>query len=263
MAISSYNESLTRLLAHEGGYTNDAADPGGPTNWGITIYDARMYWKPGATAADVRKMPLSVAKDIYKQKYWDALRCSELPAGIDDSVFDYGVNSGIGRSGRVLRKILGLSTNDWHVTDAVMAELSKHDRASVVSAINAERLRFLQGLHTWSTFGNGWSRRVREVLAFDLKLAAADPPIVPAKDHIPAPGKSGHRISDTQSAMNELGISLRVLGRNLLVDGIKGPNTDTVVEAYQTEKGLVVDSIAGVETWAAIEEDLGNLKESA
>ena len=38
---------------------------------------------------------------IYR-KYWDAQRCDELPAGVDYAVFDYGVNSGIGRSGKVL-----------------------------------------------------------------------------------------------------------------------------------------------------------------
>ena len=37
MAVTSYDESLRRLLMHEGGYTNHPSDPGGPTNFGITI----------------------------------------------------------------------------------------------------------------------------------------------------------------------------------------------------------------------------------
>jgi lysozyme family protein len=47
MAAWTYDESLRRLLVHEGGYTNDPADPGGPTNFGITIYDYRKYVKAG------------------------------------------------------------------------------------------------------------------------------------------------------------------------------------------------------------------------
>ncbi len=43
MAASSYDEALARLLAHEGGYSNHPSDPGGPTNFGITIYDYRKY----------------------------------------------------------------------------------------------------------------------------------------------------------------------------------------------------------------------------
>ena len=56
MASINYGECITRLLKHEGGYTNHPADPGGPTNFGITIYDYRKYVKPGATAEDVRNM---------------------------------------------------------------------------------------------------------------------------------------------------------------------------------------------------------------
>ena len=58
MATINYDDALRRLLAHEGGYTNHPADPGGPTNFGITIFDYRKYVKPNATAADVRAMKL-------------------------------------------------------------------------------------------------------------------------------------------------------------------------------------------------------------
>jgi lysozyme family protein len=80
MAASSYDAALARLLAHEGGYTNDAADPGGPTNFGITIYDYRKYVKPDATAADVKRMKLDEAKAIYRAKYWSVQRTVVLTA---------------------------------------------------------------------------------------------------------------------------------------------------------------------------------------
>src|SRR5215467_1516638 len=117
---TSYDQCLARLLAHEGGYTNHPSDPGGPTNFGITIHDYRKYVKPNATATDVRAMKLDDAKRIYRQKYWDAQRCDELPAGIDYAMFDYGVNSGIGRSGKVLRRVLQLPDSSSIVTDAVI-----------------------------------------------------------------------------------------------------------------------------------------------
>ena len=109
MATASYGEALRRLLIHEGGYTNDAADPGGPTNFGITIADYRHYVKPDASAADVRAMKLDEAKGIYRGKYWDAMRCDGLPAGVDYAVFDYGVNSGVSRAAKVLQRALGVA----------------------------------------------------------------------------------------------------------------------------------------------------------
>jgi lysozyme family protein len=39
---------------------------------------------------------------IYYEKYWNALSCEDLPAGVDYAVFDYGVNSGIDRAAKVL-----------------------------------------------------------------------------------------------------------------------------------------------------------------
>ena len=180
MTASSYDAALARLLVHEGGYTNHPADPGGPTNFGITIYDYRKYVKPDATAADVRAMKLDEAKSIYRAKYWAAQRCDELPAGVDYAVFDYGVNSGIGRSGKVLRRVLGLADNDWRTSDDVLAALRRRDPKQVIVAICGERLRFLQSLRTWDVFGKGWGARVAEVKTYALQLASGAAAPAPA-----------------------------------------------------------------------------------
>ena len=89
------------VFLHEGGYTNDPRDPGGPTNWGITIYDARRYWKSNATAADVKAMPKSVAEAIYWPHYAVPLCYDDLPAGPDYAALDYGINSGVSRAAKV------------------------------------------------------------------------------------------------------------------------------------------------------------------
>jgi lysozyme family protein len=169
---SNFETCLTLLLAHEGGYTTNPSDPGGPTKFGITIDDYRRYVKTNATAADVRRMKLAEAKIIYRDKYWDAQRCDELPAGVDYAVFDYGVNSGIGRSGKVLRRALKLPDNSNVVTDGVLAAARAIDPKTLIAAICDERLRFLQSLKTWPVFGAGWGRRVAEVKSTALAMAA-------------------------------------------------------------------------------------------
>ena len=197
MAASSYDDSLRRLLAHEGGYTNHPADPGGPTNFGITISDYRKYVKPNATAADVQAMRLDAAKAIYRAKYWDALRCDDLPAGVDYCVFDYGVNSGIARSARVLQRVLGVAV-DGCIGPVTLAGARSRDAEAVIESICDERLAFLQGLKTWPVFGNGWGRRVAEVRSVALHMAkgadrsavASSPPAphaAVAKGELPPP----------------------------------------------------------------------------
>jgi len=213
MARSSYDESLARLLVHEGGYSNHPADPGGPTNFGITLADARRYWKPHATAADVRDMPVEIAKQIYQAHYWAPMRCDELAAGVDYAVFDYGVNSGIGRAAKVLQRLVGVQSAsqtrvnaqsasqtrvnalvlvDGQIGPITVAATSRGNPAELVNRICAERLAFLQGLSTWSVFGAGWGRRVREVKAAALAMAekaakSAPPPSPPTPPAPPAP----------------------------------------------------------------------------
>ncbi|HEY7229436.1 MAG TPA: glycosyl hydrolase 108 family protein [Pseudolabrys sp.] len=182
----TYDICLSHVLAHEGGYTNHPSDPGGPTNFGITIADYRKYIKPHAAARDVRTMTLDEAKLIYRKRYWDAQRCDELPAGIDYAVFDYGVNSGIGHSGKVLRRMLKLPDRQSTISDEVIAAAHAAECAALIAGICDERLRFLRSLGTWPVFGKGWSRRVADVKAAALAMAAkaVEPESVPVANNV-------------------------------------------------------------------------------
>lgn len=155
----TYDEAMTKVFADEGGYTNDAADPGGPTNWGITIADAKTYWKKTATAADVKAMPKSVAQDIYYKHYALSLNYDTLPAGVDYAVLDYGINSGVARAQRVLNQVQQTHKNP----------------VEIINGIYDERLAFLKRLKTWPTFGRGWERRCVEGRKLALSLAQRYP----------------------------------------------------------------------------------------
>lgn len=180
----NFDESLRRVFAHEGGYTDHPSDPGGPTNWGITIHDARMYWKRDACADDVRGMPKDVAKRIYRTKYWDAMRCDELPAGVDYAVFDFGVNSGVTRSLKFLEGIAGVP-QDGKPDDTLIRTVAHLPPRPVITELCNKRLVFLKGLKTWPTFGRGWGRRVDEVKSCAIKMADYVPVPAPRSNNEP------------------------------------------------------------------------------
>lgn len=176
---SNYAESLRRLLVHEGGNDDDPRDPGGRTSRGIIQSEWNVWRNTHAgLPSDVWQAPQGQVEAIYKEKYWDVLSCDDLPAGVDYCVFDYGVNSGVGRAARVFKNASGMVP------------------ASAIEFICDERIRFLRGLSTWGTFGNGWSTRVREVRAASLKMAAAAPSVpAPApKPVAPAPANLASKI---------------------------------------------------------------------
>ncbi len=186
MSASSYDAALARVLAHEGGYTHDPSDSGGPTNFGITIADYRRYAKPGATAADVKAMTVDEAKVIYRAHYWDALACDSLPAGVDYAVFDYGVNSGTSRAAKALQRLASVA-DDGVIGPVTLAAVVSRDPAGLVAAICDERLAFLQSLKTWPVFGKGWSRRVADVKSTGIQMAKAAP--------APGPAASGKAVA--------------------------------------------------------------------
>ena len=193
MAKASFEAALARVLAHEGGYSNHPSDPGGPTNFGITLADYRKYAKPNATAADVRAMKVEEVKAIYRAHYWDALRCDDLPAGFDYALFDYGVNSGTARAARIACSLVGARGHT--LDDAAIAALGAADSMQLIERLCDERLAFLRRLKTWPVFGRGWSRRVSEVRAAALAMARAarasaagaqtPPAPAPGKGHVP------------------------------------------------------------------------------
>lgn len=146
----NYEFCIKEVLKSEGGYTNDPADSGGETNFGITQRE---------TSIPVKTMTLAQAKAIYKKKYWDAVDGDNLPSGIDYSVFDYGVNSGVSRAKKVYNAV------------------NKGEPERVINAINDERQAFLNNLAVRrpkdQKFLRGWTNRVNRVRADSLRLARA------------------------------------------------------------------------------------------
>jgi lysozyme family protein len=166
---ASYPESIAFVLRQEGGYSNNPKDPGGPTNFGITIFDVRKYWKANATAADVKALPLEAAKIIYQKHYWTPVRGDDLPAGLDVCTFDSAVNSGVGRANLWLGKAIGSPAKDYPTLAKQASSVT--DIPKSVKSFCATRLSFLHNLRTWSVFGKGWGRRVSELQALGLSLA--------------------------------------------------------------------------------------------
>ena len=87
------------IVAREGGYVNDPDDPGGATNYGVTIHTMRrlgldLTGDGKVDADDVRRITRAQAVDIYLQHYFLRPRIAELPEALQASVFDMYVNAG-------------------------------------------------------------------------------------------------------------------------------------------------------------------------
>jgi lysozyme family protein len=168
MTAATYDTAMVRVFADEGGYTNDPVDPGGATNFGITIFDARKHWKPDATKEDVRNMPKSIASSIYRKHYANPMRYDDLPAGLDYSILDAAINSGVGRAPVWAGKALGITAKS--INDVVGPANAANDKVAVIQKYWAVRLAFMHSLRIWEHFKGGWGRRVAQGEAAAVKM---------------------------------------------------------------------------------------------
>ena len=171
---SSYPESIAQVLTHEGGYVNHPRDPGGATNQGITQATYNAYRNSmGDSTRSVRDITGGEVRTIYKRLYWNKVKGSFLPAGVDHVVMDAGVNSGPKRAAKWLQRAVG-TTTDGMIGTATLLACKKDNAVRDIKRVCAYRLSFMQRLKIWSTFGRGWSRRVAETEALGVALAIRD-----------------------------------------------------------------------------------------
>lgn len=169
MARASFAAALELVLALEGGYVDHPLDPGGATKFGITRKVLAEWRGRPVSKAEVMALTAREAGAIYRARYWDAVCCDDLPAGLDLTLFDLAVNSGPSRAGQLLARALGLDGGAV-LSDAVFAAAEVRDPIVTIKSLSAQRLAFLERLRTWKTFGRGWSRRVAKVEATALQL---------------------------------------------------------------------------------------------
>lgn len=97
--MPSVEEIAAQIVAREGGYVNDPDDPGGATNYGVTIGTMKSLGldlnKDGRVdATDVRMLTRAQAQQVFVEHYFKRPRLAELPDAVQASVFDMYVNAG-------------------------------------------------------------------------------------------------------------------------------------------------------------------------
>ena len=154
-----FEVAFEKLLKHEGGYSDHAADPGGKTRYGITETVAREAGYRG----DMRELPLDLAKRIYKDKYWDAVQAENLPADVRYPIFDAAVNSGPAQAAKWLQRACGVRDDGVIGPQTIRAANALHPEG-LKRKMLAQRLRFMASLSNWPAFSRGWANRIADLM---------------------------------------------------------------------------------------------------
>ena len=154
----NFDKSLKMILHHEGGYVNHPRDPGGETNLGVT---KRVYKEYGGLK-DMKDLTVDDVAPIYENNYWRRAKCDHLPSGLDLAVFDWSVNSGVGRAVKKLQTMIGTEADGGigpNTLKTLEEYIEHHGLDKTLRNYKSVRQKFYESLSTFDTFGKGWTKR--------------------------------------------------------------------------------------------------------
>lgn len=169
MSLQRFQTCLSRVLQHEGGYSDDPQDPGGATKLGVTLATARAYkldmdGDGDVDKADMKALTPAAVGPVYHRGYWLASSADACPVGLDYMVFDCAVNQGVGRAVKYLQRVAG-AVEDGMVGPATLAAVKRLDARKAVFAFSDLRDAHYRSLPTFGRFGRGWLNRLASVKA--------------------------------------------------------------------------------------------------
>ena len=194
--MKTVREIAEEIVGREGGFVNDPDDPGGATNFGVTIHTMRQLGLDldgdgDVDVADVRRMTRARAVDIFIEHYFRRPRIDALPEALQASVFDMQVNAG-GNAVIILQRLvtqMGFkATADGVIgPNTIAAVRAAHDAAPdhIADAYGIARRNYYLGLadarpasrkfaRTRAGGKGGWIRRAEEFIAPRYRLSAAE-----------------------------------------------------------------------------------------
>lgn len=126
------------IVAREGGFVNDPDDPGGATNFGVTIHTMRtlgldLDGDGDVDAGDVRRLTREQAVDIFIEHYFVRPRIGMLPEALQPSVFDMQVNAG-SNAVKILQQLLRDMGLDIAVDGVIGPQTARAAHAALAAA---------------------------------------------------------------------------------------------------------------------------------
>jgi len=108
--MQSVQEIAREIVGREGGFVDDPDDPGGATNFGVTIHTMQrlginLNGDAVVNKADVAALTRDQAVDIYVEHYFTRPGIAQLPAALQPSIFDMMVNAG-SNAIKILQRLL-------------------------------------------------------------------------------------------------------------------------------------------------------------
>lgn len=174
-----YQEVITRVLKHEGGFTDHPNDPGGATKWGVSlrwlrqkedsdIIDADLDDDGDIDVDDIKSVDREDATRLYYKNWWKQNNYDNYRKPIGEKLFDMAINMGTQQAHELLQRALN-TLGENLAEDGIIsgpntqAALENYDPQVITDALCDEQLDFYQTLveqdEKYRAFIDGWTNR--------------------------------------------------------------------------------------------------------
>lgn len=160
-----FDHAIRVAWQHEGVYSNDPNDPGGPTKYGISLRAAKAMGDLNGDGRldldidgdgdvdidDIRALTADQAIRLYKLAYWDPYPYARLSKMLAVKVFDLAINMGPKQAHILLQRALRSAAGRALLEDGIIGQntikaASEAYTPAVLAALRSEAAGFYRGL---------------------------------------------------------------------------------------------------------------------
>jgi lysozyme family protein len=169
--MREFSDYFKVILKHEGGFVNNPSDPGGSTEYGISLLflkgldlaDGDVDHDGTIDADDIKALTVDEASILYQKYFWTPMNLDGI---IDEdlklNLFDQGVNSGTRTAIKILQRLLNLQDdgaigpNTTNATNSYSGDII----ADYKTARENYYLAIIQRNPKLMVFKTGWFNRI-------------------------------------------------------------------------------------------------------
>lgn len=176
-SLSSFETCIIPVLQHEGFLSDDKADSGGITKYGISLaylldlspVDGDINRDGKTDSQDIRSLTLDRAKELYKHGWWDKYGYDAIQdIRVATKVLDLAVNMGASQAHKLVQRAVGVKDDGILGADSLRA-INAAIPDKLLSRISDQAMTFYvdltftriskMGLAEGGKFLKGWLRR--------------------------------------------------------------------------------------------------------
>jgi lysozyme family protein len=156
---SKFDRAHVFTAKWEGGFINHPNDPGGATNFGVSL---RWLKDEGIDTngdgviniEDIRALTPGIAASLFKKHFWDLMKLEDLPPLTAIAVYDAAVNTGRGQATKFLQRACNALPGDRLVDDGALGPLTRARVSALVGRTTTDLLLALSCLGMREVFHN-------------------------------------------------------------------------------------------------------------